>query len=101
MEPQSVSAASALELLPENGHHGPSQPPYGATVLFVKKTDGTTQVCVDIRALATPFTPSSFTPTLDVPTATNESLLAGSRSAVEDLKARRRKSLPQPYRQLP
>ena len=40
-----------LNTLMEKGHIRPSQSPFGAPVLFVKKKDGSLRMCVDYRAL--------------------------------------------------
>jgi len=40
-----------LDELLAQGHIRPSQSPYGAPVLFVKKKDGTMRMCIDYRAL--------------------------------------------------
>ena len=42
---------SQLAELLEHGFIQPSKSPYGAPVLFVKKKDGTTRMCIDYRAL--------------------------------------------------
>jgi len=40
-----------LNELSEKGFIGPSVSPWGATVLFVKKKDGTLRLCIDYREM--------------------------------------------------
>jgi Reverse transcriptase (RNA-dependent DNA polymerase) len=40
-----------LEDLLQRGYISPSKSPYGATVLFVRKKDGSLRMCIDYRAL--------------------------------------------------
>ena len=50
-ESELVELKSQLAELTKSGFIQPSKSPFGAPILFVKKKDGTTRMCVDYRAL--------------------------------------------------
>ena len=59
-KPEKEEVRKQLKALLEKGFIRPSKSPYGSTVLFVQKKDGSLRMCIDYRALNALTVPNMY-----------------------------------------